>query len=94
MKPCGVADWEHFYDFAEHDAANIEAHKLANQFFCPVLDSVEGFKLYNSFDSLNNQVLNVYFSSCLRAENSNCVNNKVAKQKYLDGKQVMILMNN
>lgn len=69
MRPCTDDDWLDFYEPNAAQKSQIDAHKAANQFWCP--DSSE-LSIYNTFDSIDHKVVNVYLTTCLTVENPSC----------------------
>jgi len=89
MRPCTDADWEGFYEFNAAQKSQITAHKAANQFWCPELSDLS---VYNTFDSIDHKLVNVYLTTCLTNENPSCVGD-TKRQSYFSGKMVMLLTN-
>lgn len=62
-------DWSKFYEFNPSQKAMIESHKQYFQFWCP---KTFDLSVYNSFDNLENKVVNVYLTACSIQKNSLC----------------------
>lgn len=62
MRKCDEdLDWSKFYQFNDAQKDVIQAHKSANQFFCP---KTFDLSVYNTFDNLESKVVNVYLKGC------------------------------
>ena len=48
--------------------------------------------VYNTFDSIDHKLVNVYLTTCLTNENPSCVGD-TKRQSYFSGKMVMLLTN-
>ncbi len=89
MIPCSEQIWKKFYPSYASDADAIAARYQANQFWCP--DAFD-LSIYNKFDNPVNKILSLTFQPCQRGTLITCVND-VDRQKWLDGKQIFLMIN-
>jgi hypothetical protein len=91
LKPCLNTDVGYFYDFNQDQKEMIELHWAENQFMCADTSNFD-MEVFNKFDALNSQVININFRQCLREENANCELSG-NKKAYFDIKQLMVILN-
>ena len=91
MRECDEdLDWPKFYEFNPAQKDVIEAHKKANQFFCP---KTFDLSVYNTFDNVESKVVNVYMKGCDQGENDLCKLETNTLRDYYDNKMIMLLTN-
>jgi len=70
-------------------ADTITSHKQSDQFWCP---KAFDLSVYNTFDNMENKVVNVFLTTCSRLEFPFCAADQ-ARGAWFDGKMVMMLTN-
>lgn len=90
MQLCNdTTDWPDFYESNDAQKQVIEAHKEQFQFWCP---KAFDLSLYNTYDNMENKVVNVYLTTCTKTENPICAQD-AARKTWFEGKLIMLLTN-